>query len=80
MKISSKNQIVIPAEVRERLRLRRGASVIMYPIDDNRAVLSKQPKPGGYAESMRGLGKEIWDELGGADKYLEEERNSWGDR
>jgi AbrB family looped-hinge helix DNA binding protein len=75
LKISSKNQIVIPAGVRQKLNLKKGVSVVMYALDENRAILSKQPK--SYAESLRGLGKEVWEELGGSEKYLQNERNSW---
>ncbi len=77
IKISSKNQIVIPSLVRERLNLRKGASVTLYAVDDNHAILTKHPAQKDYVESMRGLGKEVWDSLGGADKYLKEERSSW---
>ncbi len=80
VKISSKNQIVIPALVRHKLKLKQGTSITIYPIDSNHAIISKQPKTGGYAESMLGLGKEIWEELGGVDKYIKGERDSWGDR
>lgn len=74
-KISSKNQIVIPALVRERLNLRKGTSVSIYAINDDEAIISKKLK--SHARSMLGLGKEIWDKLGGADKYLKGERDSW---
>lgn len=77
VKISSKNQIVIPSEIRETLNLRKGGEVVLYAVDRDHAILSKQPKKGGYVESMVGLGKEIWDELGGVDKYIQGERNSW---
>lgn len=75
--MSSKNQIVIPSMVRERLKLGKGAALVVYAIDDNWAILSKQPKKDSYVDSMVGLGKEIWDELGGAEKYIKEERDSW---
>ncbi len=77
LKISSKNQIVIPALVRERLNLRKGAAVSLYAVDSNHAILVKQPKKGNYVESMVGLGKKTWDKLGGADKYIQGERDSW---
>ena len=77
VKISSKNQIVIPSEVRERLQVKKGSELLLYAIDDNTAMVVKHPPKGHYAESMLGVGKEIWDELGGVDKYLKEERTSW---
>jgi AbrB family looped-hinge helix DNA binding protein len=79
-KISSKNQVVIPALVRERLHLKKGSQVSIYAIDDSHAILTKHPIHGGYAESLRGVGKDIWRQLGGTDKYIKGERDSWGDR
>lgn len=75
--MSSKNQIVIPAMVRERLKLRKGDLLTLYAVDDSHALLLKHPAPGGYAESLRGLGKDVWKKLGGADKYIKGERRSW---
>lgn len=75
IKLSSKNQVVIPKEVRKKLGLKAGATIAIYPIDEQRAVLVKRPK--SYADALEGLGKEVWDALGGADKYIKEERASW---
>ena len=30
-----------------------------------------------YVSALEGLGKEVWDELGGVEKYIQEERDSW---
>lgn len=30
-----------------------------------------------YVEMLRGLGKEVWRSLGGADTYIKQERASW---
>ena len=76
--LSSKNQIVIPKEAREKLNLKSGSKLIVYSIDKNRIIISKEPDD--YVKALEGLGKEVWDELGGADKYIKEERASWGDR
>jgi bifunctional DNA-binding transcriptional regulator/antitoxin component of YhaV-PrlF toxin-antitoxin module len=78
VKISSKNQIVIPAKYLKFMGLRHGARMIAYMVDESRIMLSKQPVD--YIESMRGLGKEVWKKLGGTDKYLKGERDSWGNR
>ena len=74
-KLSKKYQIVVPKAVREKMKLRAGEEVRMYSVDENRALLVKQPK--SYVAALEGLGKEVWDSLGGADKYLKEERVSW---
>ncbi len=76
VKLSSKNQIVIPTNIRKGLGITRGTKLVVYQIDASRAIISKEPK-GGYAESLWGLGKEAWKELGGSEKYLKNERNSW---
>lgn len=73
--LSSKNQIVIPKEVREKLKLRSGSKLVVYPVDETHAVIAKEPK--SYSDALRGLGKEVWQALGGADKYIKQERASW---
>lgn len=74
-KLSKKYQIVVPKAVREKMRLHMGSSVRVYPIDEDRALLVKHPKD--YVAALEGLGKEVWDALGGGDKYIREERASW---
>lgn len=44
-------------------------------MDETHAILTTQSED--YVKSLRGLGKEVWDALGGADKYIKEERASW---
>ncbi|OGE82422.1 MAG: hypothetical protein A3B10_03025 [Candidatus Doudnabacteria bacterium RIFCSPLOWO2_01_FULL_44_21] len=73
--LSSKNQIVVPKDVRERLNLKSGSKILLYPMDETHAILTTQSED--YVKSLRGLGKEVWDALGGADKYIKEERASW---
>ncbi len=73
--VSKKYQIVVPREVRARMKLRVGARLVLYPLDEERAVLIKQPDD--YVKKLRGLGKDLWQSLGGADKYIKQERNSW---
>lgn len=80
VKISSKNQIVVPTVIRKNLGLTQGSKLVIYQIDQTRAIISKLPKKGSYVDSMVGLGKEVWDKLGGVDKYIQGERESWGDR
>lgn len=74
-KLSSKYQIVVPKAVRELMRLRAGMTVRLYPLDNARAILVR--KPDDYVASMKGLGKDVWQALGGADKYIKQERASW---
>lgn len=78
VKLSKKYQVVIPKEIRLKLGLQAGSIISLYPLDDKRAVLVRQPKD--YVAALEGLGAEVWRSLGGADKYIKEERASWGDR
>ena len=67
--------MVVPKEVRKRLKLQAGSQLAIYPVDDYHAIITKRPK--NYADALQGLGKEVWKALGGADKYIKEERASW---
>ena len=74
IKLSSKYQIVIPAKLRRALRLGKGSKLVAY-LENPKKIALVQPE--NYAESLRGLGKEVWEALGGSEKYLQNERNSW---
>jgi len=76
--LSSKYQIVIPAPVRERMHLRAGTKVTLYPLDDDYAIIAKRPVD--PVSALKGLGKEVWQALGGGEKYIKQERNSWRKR
>ena len=74
-RLSSKYQIVIPREVRKRLDLSKGSRVRIESLDETHAILIKESTD--HVVSMKGLGKEIWKQLGGATKYLKGERGVW---
>lgn len=74
-KLSSKHQIVVPRDVREKMNLRAGENVYIYVVDENRAVIVKQPED--HVSALEGLGQEVWSSLGGGDQYIREERSSW---
>ena len=72
--IGKKAQIVIPKKAREAIGVKEGSkATLMY--EPGRVVIMGDPKT--YGRLLRGLGKEIWDKAGGADKYLKKERASW---
>ncbi|MBU4173590.1 MAG: AbrB/MazE/SpoVT family DNA-binding domain-containing protein [Actinobacteria bacterium] len=79
-KVSSKGQIVIPKEVREKLGLKQGDEVVLESVstaDSKRLPMAiLLPKPKDWAKTMRGLGAEIWKDTN-TDEYLKEERGSW---
>ncbi len=74
-RLSSKNQIVIPKEAREKTKLQSGNNLFVHVIDQDHIMLSKEPVD--HVKALEGLGKEVWQALGGADKYIKEERASW---
>ena len=68
VKVSSKNQIVIPREAREALGAKAGSRLLVV-VRNGTVILT--PKPKDYAKALRGLGKSFPSE------YLKKERNSW---
>jgi len=76
--ISSKYQVVIPKAVRKSTMLEAGKKVDVVLIDEHHIMLSSHDMtPLERLRRMRGLGKEMWRSLGGTDKYIKNERNSW---
>ena len=74
VKLSGKGQMVLPKEVREHLGLKPGDMVIITIRD---GVLQIAPKPKRYADHIRGLGRDLWQELGGGEQFHQKERQSW---
>jgi AbrB family looped-hinge helix DNA binding protein len=72
-KLTEKFQITIPAEVRRRLGLKAGDRV--YLVWEKGEVVLRAAA-GGWTESSRGLGKELWRQVGGV-AAIESERSSW---
>jgi AbrB family looped-hinge helix DNA binding protein len=74
VRLSSKNQIVIPRQARKALSLGAGDEVVVE-VETGKLVL--YPRPKNYAKHLRGLHKDVWQ---GADatEYIKGERKSWG--
>ena len=70
VKLSSKNQIVIPREARERLGLKPGTRLRVV-VRGELVILLRKPKK--YADATAGLGAGLY-----GDAYLDAERESWG--
>jgi AbrB family looped-hinge helix DNA binding protein len=69
VKLSTKNQIVIPREIRDALGVKAGDRLLVVPRGDT-VILLRKPKK--YSEVIAGIGKGLF----GPD-YLAEERDSW---
>jgi AbrB family looped-hinge helix DNA binding protein len=68
-KLSSKNQIVIPKEAREALRLKAGDKILVV-VRDQRVLVLQKPK--SHRAAIRGAARG-----GYAKGYLTKERDSW---
>ncbi|MDX1252580.1 MAG: AbrB/MazE/SpoVT family DNA-binding domain-containing protein [Gammaproteobacteria bacterium] len=73
-KLTSKFQVTIPAEIRRKLGLHAGDTIVI-DAEGDKAVL--RPIHGGHTARMRGLGKSVWARLGGGESVLRTERESW---
>ena len=68
-KLSSKNQIVLPKEAREAMKVKGGDELLVVVKGDLTIIM---PKPKSYTRALRGLGKGLYPK-----GYLEQERKSW---
>lgn len=68
-KLSSKNQIVVPREARQALKVKSGDELVVVVRGDH-VIMMKRPK--SFAAALRGLGKGLY-----PPGYLEKERRSW---
>jgi AbrB family looped-hinge helix DNA binding protein len=69
VKLSSKNQIVVPREVRAALRLKAGDRLLLVVRDDTAILLAKPKK---HSRALLGIGKGTY-----PPDYLSQERESW---
>ena len=69
LKLSSKNQIVLPKEAREAMKVKGGDELLVVVKDGITLIM---PKPASYAEALSGRGKKIYPK-----NYLKKERRSW---
>jgi len=73
-RLTSKCQVTVPKEVRKALRLSPG-NLVHFAIEGGKAFLS--PAPESHALALKGLGRDAWRSLGGVDRFLRWERDSW---
>ena len=69
VKLSSKNQIVVPREAREALGAKPGSRLLVVV---RNGVVTLVAKPKNHAQAIRGLSKKRYPK-----DYLKTERDSW---
>ncbi len=69
VRLSSKNQIVLPREAREAMHL-KGRDELLVVVKDNVTVI--MPKPKSHRAALTGMGKGVYGKT-----YLKKERMSW---
>ena len=69
VKMSSKNQIVLPKEAREAMKL-KGQDELLIVVKGNVTVIMAKPK--SYRSELRGSARGIYGKT-----YLRKERKSW---
>jgi len=73
--VGTKYQIVIPKEVRKKIKgIRPGAKVGVYPVNGETVAIKTEPK--NWLERTRGMMAEAWKGID-TTKYLEDLRNEW---
>jgi len=75
-RLSSKGQVVLPRDIRDRLRLQPGEDLVVELRGDE-VVLHRAPR--SWAEWGFGLGRHVWEGVD-VDKYIRKERRSWRKR
>ena len=76
VKVSTKHQIAVPSEARQRLGINAGDR-LEVEIGDDAIILRK--RPARASERLRGLGAEIWQGIDPVE-YVRELRREWDDR
>lgn len=69
VKLSSKNQIVLPKEAREAMRLKGRDDLLVIVKGDVTVIM---PKPKKYSVALSGSAKDVYRK-----DYLKKERKSW---
>ena len=75
VKVSSRFQIAIPAEVRRQLGVKKGDRLLVHMRGDHVVLM---PEPKSYADKLRGLHTEAWAGVD-TDEYVRREREAWTD-
>ena len=69
VRLSSKNQIVLPKEAREAMHL-KGKDELLVVVKGGITII--MPKPENYRQSVSGLGEGVY-----SPRHIQKERRSW---
>lgn len=69
VKLSRKNQIILPREARDALQVKAGDKLLVVVRGDTVILL---PKPKKYSKAIAGIGKGLY-----PSNYLQNERKNW---
>lgn len=73
--VGSKYQVVIPKEIRQKIKgLRPGSKVVVNSVDDKTIAIRQVEQ--NWMEKSRGIAKEAWKGID-TTEYLETLRNEW---
>lgn len=73
VKVSRKFQIAVPSEIRKKLGIRAGDTLLL-DVQGEHATLIREPDD--WAEKLIGLHRHVWEGID-VDEYLRHERASW---
>lgn len=73
VKVSNKNQIVVPAEARRALGIKPGDQLMVTIRDGGIWIF---PRPISFADALVGLHEEVWEGID-TDEYIRQEREAW---
>ena len=76
--IGTKNQIVLPKEIRKKIKgLKPGNKVKVYPLNENTVAIKVDIE--NWVESSRGIAKEAWKNID-TTAYLDKLRDEWHEK
>ena len=73
LKLNATNQITIPRDIRRKLNIKAGDSLVMN-VQDGVIILIPQPKR--LTDYLLGLHRELWKDID-VQKYLDSEHGAW---
>lgn len=77
VKVSSKNQIVVPHQIREKYRIVPGQKLLVEA-DEHGIYL--MPEPENWVEYMEKAGQKDWQKSGGGEKVIKSLRKEWDEK